>query len=78
MKKIRKIRRKEEVEEKNKKKKRKRGRFYNLNLNVNLPASYCTCITMCPSSTPSFMPRSLVCFRILIDGLCKKRQGTCM
>lgn len=33
---------------------------------------------MCPSSTPSFMPRSLVCFRILIDGLCKIRQGTCM
>lgn len=56
--------------------KRERGRFYNLNL--NLPASYCTCITMCPSSTLSFMPRSLVCFRILIDGLCKIRQGTCM
>lgn len=53
MRKIGKVKRK-----KKKKKKRKRGRYYNLNL--NLPASYCTCITMCPSSTPSFMPRSLV------------------
>lgn len=67
--KIRKMRKMKRKEKKMKKKKRKRGRFYNLTLNLNLPASYCTCITMCPSSTPSFMPRSLVCFRILIDGL---------